>query len=288
LNVGEETVITSDYVSVSCSESIEQEPILGGAEVVPEKSETERKPENEAQHERAPKTDAKGRSVLEQARDVAFIATVYLFFTAYAYQYVFFRGLGIAPSSLNTSANFLLVSVYTVFSDNLAVLAISGCAVGIAGLALAAFAKRLLSPSVYDGGIRVFVVALALFSFPFLYVLANQSAELRIKEIRGPNHGGLKRFLFVLDPRKCIGYNSPIDKDFLRAARDGYVYLITETNDTLFVLFQPEAPTGGTDTTPVGFVFRVRRSDTILSKSLLPGRVLATTTTTKDTDVECK
>src|ERR1700736_585482 len=86
-------------------------------QAVPEKAVEPQEPAKSDPAEKPEKT----RSFIESLRDIVFIASIYIFFAGFVYEYFYFRGFGIPLSALNVSVNTTLASSDSVFEEQPAV-----------------------------------------------------------------------------------------------------------------------------------------------------------------------
>ncbi|MGP6159294.1 MAG: hypothetical protein ACLPYS_17610 [Vulcanimicrobiaceae bacterium] len=174
---------------------------------------------------------------LATARDVAFLAAIYLYFAGFVYGDFFTHTFGI-PAATDTPVYTYLIYAYNALTPNLAQLsalaiALFGASVYFSILGTKARPARWETTLVNSERALLAVGALGL--FPLLFFCAQRAALANADAIRCGASSGAARVVLSFKPERAATY----DADFVAASKQGSVLLLARSADAYFVMYQP-------------------------------------------------
>lgn len=211
-----------------------------------------------------------GGNPLAFARDIAFVAAVYLFFAGFWYQYYWYQALGIPLHAIDVPINQLLVFAYYTFAANAFWAVVLGVVVTIA-VAVAPIARAVRKPWVAALQ-RAFVAAVLIGMFPLLFAWSKSATYAAINSNVEGHVGAIDRFVFKQGSEKL--YSSRL-LDANGSASLALV-IVAEDDADYYVLKIPPRPAdesnGCSSYIPHTFVFTVRKADVLSVEAWIPGR----------------
>lgn len=204
------------------------------------------------------------------ARDIAFVATVYLFFAGFWYQYYWYQALGIPLHAIDVPINQLLVFAYYTLAAN-AFWAVVLAVIAIIAIAVAPIARAIRTPWAVASQ-RAFVAAVLIAAFPLLFFWSKSATYAAINSNVEGHVGAIDRFVFRKGSDKL--YSSRL----LEANGSSSLALVVVAEDdaNYYVLKIPPRPAdesnGCSSYIPHTFLFTVRKADVLSIEAWIPGR----------------
>jgi len=211
---------------------------------------------------------AASASPLAMARDLAFVAAVYLFFAGFWYQYFWYQAFGIPLHAIDVPFNQLLVFAYYAFALN----ATPAAFVAVAAVAIVALLPLIDAgsrPSL--GAVRRTIIAICVLAvFPLLYYWSKSATYAAINANVEGHVGAIDRFVFKAGSARNY---SPRLLD-ANGAGSLALTIVAEDSDFYYVLKVPPRPKTSECSTfiPHTYVFTVRKSDVLSVEAWIPGR----------------
>ena len=191
-------------------------------------------------------------SVLAIARDVAFIASVYLAFAGFLYHYFYLSAFGIPFTVGTVGASQVLVYSYAVFSMHPWPIIVI-LAAGVAAYLLISLITQYRRILVYRRMLQsVVILVAALLLFPAVYAAASSAAQDVAIEVRSGQSGNTAHLHFAQDQ---VGRYTTVATD---SERD-QLTIVAETGDRYFVLDQHRSPSANQCLVPDSKVYAVPR-----------------------------
>lgn len=207
------------------------------------------------------------RSLLETARDVAFICAIYLFFAGFLYQYFWYNALGIPFHPSDVGIDQTLVFAYYAFADNLGSVAIASAVAVIIVLATLVFAPRLhWKGSTRQAVGRGLVLLGAIVMFPLLY---GWSRVATFEALAHPISGHPESLvLFTIRSSAKSNYDQ-----YFYKYNGKTLTLVAESDKFFYALAIPTADIDPcAKIVPPTFVFAVDKDDVASMRTFIPGR----------------
>lgn len=168
---------------------------------------------------------------LASARDMAFVASIFLIFLGTVYRHQYFTSFGMRTSMADASLYLILLNAYDVLVDHAIGVAATGV-VAVAALAAISIALRRspLPAAVNRGIVAAIASVLVVAAFPALAAIGRDSALTQSTKVRG---------------RYLIGARVHIKPERLSAfpqaslLDDASVSVVGQSDRDLFVIYQP-------------------------------------------------
>jgi hypothetical protein len=195
-------------------------------------------------------------SMVKDVRDIAFVATIYLFFTGFVARYFYLTAFGISPPAIPVDFRSVLVFAFDVLYDH----TLAVCLATGAGFVLWAFVVRRL-PRLSQVAIAGTVAVLV---FPLLFLFALSTEERNVLEIRTGDNADKKRTSLALNA------TARFPPFILNAANNDALYVIAENDQFFFVFYQPP-PRMNSPNLRDAFTYAVRKTDIDHFRVSIPG-----------------
>jgi len=198
-------------------------------------------------------------SVLSTVRDFIMIVAIYLYFTGWIFVYYQFREFGISLPSVDIPVYYFFLYSYTVISENLLWFILPLALL----LALAHTSNKIAK--------ILGIVIISAGFFPVCFYLAKKSGEGESLRLRS---GDAKNITLIFKESALASLSDKslklhdleylLDENFQKPLK-----LLTQTNQSYFVFFQPP-PDSGSSLLPRCYVYEINKSDIYLSRIKLP------------------
>ena len=204
------------------------------------------------------------------ARDIAFVAAVYLFFAGFWYQYYWYQALGIPLHAIDVPLNQLLVFAYYTFASN-AIGAIALAVVVVIAISMFPVVRALRTPW-GAAALRAVVGAALIAMFPLLFFWSKSATYAAINGNVEGRVGAIDRFILKEGADKRYSPRLLAANGVATLA----LVIVAEDDADYYVLKIPPRPAdesnGCSSYIPHTYLFTVSKSDVESIEAWIPGR----------------
>lgn len=197
------------------------------------------------------------RTIFANARDVAFVGAIYLYFAGFAYEALYYRFFSVRTDGAQAVYSYIVYGYDAIqphFFEIVATVIALSCT-RILCSAISSDARRTRALNVMSLISSAVVPAIAILAFPLLFSWAREAAEQRARDLMA----GRTPTLTLVTLHLKSGAERQYDRAFQDQNRDTSLFLIAESKDAYYVL-RPGARRTESET-PQGRVYEVPRTD---------------------------